>query len=131
MLNVIYGVLVDGNGVRATSANRQQLSKRAATHLGKLIPVTLPIEEKDAIAELIIRILQSYDNYTSIVAAIDPVNTYDDYMLDLPINSTITMDTLYMWSKESPVDSNDVKRLDTDDPITYIQKAIIAILIAK
>lgn len=137
-VNFIYGVLVNGelcetsDCFRFSNVSRTALQPAAASYIDKLLPMQMPITDRAAIAEVVIRLLQSYDNYEELIHKIDRINTYDTSVnVSNCIQSTDTLPTIYAWAKQCPYRLSDTYVGDMDDPITTIQKAIFAICMAR
>jgi hypothetical protein len=135
-VNYIYGVLVNGElpenheSFRFSNVSRSVLPVTARQYLDKLLPDTMAIERKAATANVLIRLLQSYDNYEQLINDIDPVNTYDDAHI-CASTDCISFPIIYEWAKKCPLRIQDVYAGELDDPVTVIQKAVIAICGAK
>ena len=126
MTNVIYGVLMNSTaGARHSDVGRAHVHKHAQDSISALLPSTMSINEKDALIDFLIRLLQSYDEYETVIAVIDPVNTYNT-PIELKSTCSVSFKDLYDWAiAVKTIAAANIQ--DTDDPVTCIQKAIISL----
>jgi hypothetical protein len=131
-VNFIYGVFVNGEleentpFFRFSNVSRTVLQKSAADYIASLFTANTPLIVRAATTDTLIRLVQSYDDYERVIADIDPVNTYDiDCLVDDTVKG-LSFNEIYEWALKCPFRLHDVYSGVLDDPITTIQKAVLA-----
>lgn len=131
-VNKIYGILVDGAQekgpyYRYTTVNRQHLPVNRLIYLNRLIPTTANSLQKKATAEFCIRLLQSSEQWSSLLEEFDPCNTYayETQEPDEPV-SIPSFREFVEWASVCPFGTADTVQLAGDTDVDRIIKALCA-----
>lgn len=131
-INKIYGILVDGVPevgpyYRYTAVSRRILSANRAVYLERLISAKAPSLQRKAMAEFCIRLMQSSEQWVSLVTEFDPYNTYayETQESDEPVVLPLFRDVV-QWASVCPFGVGSTIQLAGDTDVDRVIKALCA-----
>ena len=124
-LNILYGVLTDGdNSVRKTTTKRQDFSKEVIDIANALVPTRLSSAGKRALTELYIRLAATDKVLIAKLTAADPVNSYVLHSIYPDFTDDITLSEIVTSIKALALADEENSFL----PIDYVRNALEKLL---